>query len=124
MDIRWEQRFSNYLRAMDKLQQSVEYIHKEYIDENNKNFIASDYVEINFDKYNLPTFVFPNKMSLLNSNNSNNLTKIHSDNGETILYEHNNWTKQEYEILIKQYFDIEKFTCKVNKIYVKWFIIY
>lgn len=37
MDIRWEQRFSNYLRAMDKLQQSVEYIHKEYIDENNEN---------------------------------------------------------------------------------------
>lgn len=37
MDIRWEQRFSNYLRAMDKLQQSVEYIHKEYIDGSNEN---------------------------------------------------------------------------------------
>ncbi len=26
MDIRWEQRFSNFIRAMDKLQQSVAYI--------------------------------------------------------------------------------------------------
>jgi nucleotidyltransferase substrate binding protein (TIGR01987 family) len=28
MDIRWEQRFSNFIKAMDKLQQSVEFIHK------------------------------------------------------------------------------------------------
>lgn len=34
MDVRWEQRFLNYLRALDKLQQSVEYIHKDFIDEN------------------------------------------------------------------------------------------
>lgn len=34
MDVRWEQRFLNYLRALDKLQQSVEYIHKNFIDEN------------------------------------------------------------------------------------------
>lgn len=32
MDIRWEQRFSNFVRAMDKLQQSVEYIHQHFID--------------------------------------------------------------------------------------------
>ncbi|MCX8483158.1 MAG: nucleotidyltransferase substrate binding protein, partial [Crocinitomicaceae bacterium] len=37
MDIRWEQRFSNYSRALDKLQQSVEYIQKEFVDENDKN---------------------------------------------------------------------------------------
>jgi nucleotidyltransferase substrate binding protein (TIGR01987 family) len=30
MDIRWEQRFSNFSKAMDKLQQSVEYINKTY----------------------------------------------------------------------------------------------
>jgi nucleotidyltransferase substrate binding protein (TIGR01987 family) len=30
MDIRWEQRFSNFLRAMDKIQQSVEFIHMRY----------------------------------------------------------------------------------------------
>lgn len=30
MDIRWEQRFSNFIKAMDKLQQSVEYIHKNF----------------------------------------------------------------------------------------------
>lgn len=30
MDIRWEQRFSNFSKAMDKLQQSVEYIHKNF----------------------------------------------------------------------------------------------
>jgi nucleotidyltransferase substrate binding protein (TIGR01987 family) len=34
MDIRWEQRFSNFLKAMDKLQQSVEYIHKNFEIEN------------------------------------------------------------------------------------------
>ncbi len=28
MDIRWEQRFSNFIKAMDKLQRSIEYIHK------------------------------------------------------------------------------------------------
>lgn len=36
MDIRWEQRFSNYSRALDKLQQSVEYIRKEFVDGNDK----------------------------------------------------------------------------------------
>ncbi len=30
MDIRWEQRFFNFLKAMDKLQQSVAYIHKNF----------------------------------------------------------------------------------------------
>lgn len=36
MDIRWEQRFSNFLKAMDKLQQSVEYIYKNFeIEEDN-----------------------------------------------------------------------------------------
>ena len=34
MDIRWEQRFSNFTRAMDKLQQSVDYIHKNFELEN------------------------------------------------------------------------------------------
>lgn len=29
-DIRWEQRFSNFIKAMDKLQQSVDYIHKNF----------------------------------------------------------------------------------------------
>ncbi len=32
MDIRWEQRFSNYSKAMDKLQESVEYIQKNNLD--------------------------------------------------------------------------------------------
>ncbi len=32
-DIRWEQRFSNFVRAMDKLQQSVDYIQHNIIDE-------------------------------------------------------------------------------------------
>lgn len=36
MDIRWEQRFSNYSRALVKLQQSVEYIRKEFVDGNDK----------------------------------------------------------------------------------------
>jgi nucleotidyltransferase substrate binding protein (TIGR01987 family) len=34
MDIRWEQRFSNFSKAMDKLQQSVDYIHKNFEVEN------------------------------------------------------------------------------------------
>lgn len=34
MDIRWEQRFSNFSRAMVKLQQSVEYILNDFVDEN------------------------------------------------------------------------------------------
>lgn len=33
-DIRWEQRFSNFIKAMDKLQQSVEYIQHQIIDKN------------------------------------------------------------------------------------------
>jgi nucleotidyltransferase substrate binding protein (TIGR01987 family) len=32
MDIRWEQRFSNYIKALDKLRQSVEYI-REHLEE-------------------------------------------------------------------------------------------
>jgi len=35
MGIRWEQRFSNFSKAMDKLQQSVDYIHKNFEVENN-----------------------------------------------------------------------------------------
>jgi len=31
-DIRWEQRFSNYVKALDKLRQSVEYISQNIID--------------------------------------------------------------------------------------------
>ena len=31
-DIRWEQRFSNYVKALDKLRQSVEYINQNIID--------------------------------------------------------------------------------------------
>lgn len=34
-DIRWEQRFSNFIKAMDKLRQSVEYIRHTIIDEEN-----------------------------------------------------------------------------------------
>ena len=34
MDIRWEQRFSNYSKAMDKLQESVEYIQSSHLNEN------------------------------------------------------------------------------------------
>lgn len=37
MDVRWKQRFSNFSRAMDKLQQSIEFIHTEYLDENDEN---------------------------------------------------------------------------------------
>ena len=36
-DIRWEQRFSNYVKALEKLTQAVEYI--------NKNILAEDSVE-------------------------------------------------------------------------------
>jgi nucleotidyltransferase substrate binding protein (TIGR01987 family) len=34
-DIRWEQRFSNFIKAIDKLQQSVEYIQHNIIKEDN-----------------------------------------------------------------------------------------
>jgi len=37
MDIRWEQRFSNFTKAMDKLQQSVNYIHKNFEIENDED---------------------------------------------------------------------------------------
>lgn len=33
-DIRWEQRFSNFVKALDKLQQSVEYIEHNIVDKN------------------------------------------------------------------------------------------
>ncbi len=33
MDIRWEQRFSNYSKAMDKLQESVEFIQSSHLNE-------------------------------------------------------------------------------------------
>lgn len=33
MDIRWEQRFSNFLKALDKLSQSVNYIKRKYSEE-------------------------------------------------------------------------------------------
>jgi len=33
MDIRWEQRFSNYVKAVDKLEQSVKYIQHNFIDD-------------------------------------------------------------------------------------------
>jgi len=32
-DIRWEQRFSNYVKALDKLKQAIEYIKQNYIDD-------------------------------------------------------------------------------------------
>ena len=32
-DIRWEQRFSNYIKAVDKLSQSVKYIKENYNEE-------------------------------------------------------------------------------------------
>ena len=39
MDIRWEQRFSNFTKAMDKLQQSVDYIHKKFAIENDGDIV-------------------------------------------------------------------------------------
>ena len=47
MDIRWEQRFSNFSKAMDKLQQSVEYIHKnfEFEDDNVEDEILDEMVK-------------------------------------------------------------------------------
>jgi nucleotidyltransferase substrate binding protein (TIGR01987 family) len=36
MDIRWEQRFSNFVKAMDKLQQSVEYIFSHDFEKNSE----------------------------------------------------------------------------------------
>ncbi|MFZ4464155.1 MAG: nucleotidyltransferase substrate binding protein [Bacteroidales bacterium] len=43
LDIRWQQRFSNYIKALDKLKQSVEYIHQNM---NNDNEAPDD---SNFD---------------------------------------------------------------------------
>ena len=37
MDIRWEQRFSNFTKAMDKLRQSVAYIHENFEVDNNED---------------------------------------------------------------------------------------
>ena len=47
MDIRWEQRFSNFLKAMAKLQQSVEYIreHFEIEDDNKESKILDELVK-------------------------------------------------------------------------------
>ena len=47
MDIRWEQRFSNFSKAMDKLQQSVEYIHKnlEIEDDNVEDEILDEMIK-------------------------------------------------------------------------------
>jgi len=42
-DIRWEQRFSNFVKAMDKLQQSVEYIRHNIIDEG-LGFVLSEMI--------------------------------------------------------------------------------
>ena len=36
MDVRWEQRFSNFSKAMEKLHQSVEYINKNFEISSNK----------------------------------------------------------------------------------------
>lgn len=33
LDIRWQQRFSNYMKALDKMEKSVEYIHQNMDDE-------------------------------------------------------------------------------------------
>ncbi|MBF6607299.1 MAG: nucleotidyltransferase substrate binding protein [Flavobacterium sp.] len=38
MDIRWEQRFSNFIKAIDKLQQSVNYINENIEDDNEDDF--------------------------------------------------------------------------------------
>lgn len=50
-DIRWEQRFSNYLRALDKLRQSVEFIQKtveetpSVFDDENKDDVFKEMLE-------------------------------------------------------------------------------
>ena len=45
MDIRWEQRFSNFIKAIDKLQQSVDYIHKKF----NENDIPYDVIWLDIE---------------------------------------------------------------------------
>jgi nucleotidyltransferase substrate binding protein (TIGR01987 family) len=42
-DIRWEQRFSNYVKALTKLEQAVDYINHNYIDED--ELIDADDIE-------------------------------------------------------------------------------
>ena len=42
-DIRWEQRFSNYVKALSKLEEAVDYINKDVLDEDDP--IDSDDVE-------------------------------------------------------------------------------
>ena len=42
MDIRWEQRFSNFIKAIDKLQQSVDYIHKKFNENDSHNIDGKD----------------------------------------------------------------------------------
>lgn len=46
MDIRWEQRFSNFARAMEKFQQSVEYIHNNYAEDKKQDFENEDLISV------------------------------------------------------------------------------
>jgi nucleotidyltransferase substrate binding protein (TIGR01987 family) len=50
-DIRWQQRFSNFLKALEKLEQSVAYIHQnnndedETVDDNKSNFVLDEMIK-------------------------------------------------------------------------------
>mgnify|MGYP000182686010 CR=1 FL=1 len=44
-DVRWEQRFSNYNRALDKLDQAVKKIEKEYIQEGEEDLGADSFLD-------------------------------------------------------------------------------
>lgn len=44
-DIRWEQRFSNYIKALDKLTQAVETIEKEYPADADGNIDNNDFLD-------------------------------------------------------------------------------
>jgi nucleotidyltransferase substrate binding protein (TIGR01987 family) len=46
-DIRWEQRFSNYLKALEKLKQSIEYIQHDYEVKKNTLLNAKEEVILN-----------------------------------------------------------------------------
>lgn len=44
-DIRWEQRFSNYVKALDKLRQSVEYINHNLIEDEKLENVLSEMIK-------------------------------------------------------------------------------